>query len=70
MTAPPGTAGGSRWPGVSGAGTTIPADRVAAVIGARPVEIDSLLHGPDRTPRESLVADVDEFTSGPGIRMS
>jgi adenylate kinase family enzyme len=38
---------------------------VAQELGIPHVEIDSLFHGPDWTPRESFEADVRQFSEGP-----
>lgn len=51
--------------GVSGVGKTTLAARIAGVVGARHTEIDGLFHGPDWTPREQFLDDVDAFTSAP-----
>lgn len=51
--------------GVSGTGKTTLAARIADVLGIAHVEIDSLFHGPNWTPRPSFVADVQAFTSDP-----
>ncbi|PYI67821.1 AAA family ATPase [Arthrobacter livingstonensis] len=52
--------------GVSGSGKTTLAGRIGAVLNVPHVEIDSLFHGPDWTPRESFVQDVAAFTGAPG----
>lgn len=44
--------------GVSGAGKTTLAARIAHVAGAPHTEIDALFHGPDWVPRETFLADV------------
>ena len=44
--------------GVSGAGKTTLADRIADRLGLPRTELDSLYHGPDWTPRETFVDDV------------
>jgi adenylate kinase family enzyme len=45
--------------GVSGTGKTTLAARVADVLEAPHTEIDALYHGPDWTPREEFLRDVD-----------
>ncbi|GAA1184939.1 AAA family ATPase [Nesterenkonia xinjiangensis] len=50
--------------GTSGAGKTTLADRLAERLDCPRVELDSLFHGPDWTPRDSFTDDVDRFTSG------
>lgn len=52
--------------GVSGAGKTTLAGRIAAVIGVEHVEIDGLFHGSDWVPRPTFVADVEEFVRRDG----
>jgi len=44
--------------GVSGAGKTTLAARIAAITGGKHTEIDALFHGPDWTPRGEFIADV------------
>lgn len=51
--------------GTSGSGKTTVAGRVAALLGIPHVEMDSLHHGPQWTPREEFLADVESFSSGP-----
>lgn len=51
--------------GTSGSGKTTVAGRVAAILGIAHVELDSLHHGPQWTPRAEFLADVDTFSSGP-----
>jgi adenylate kinase family enzyme len=51
--------------GVSGAGKTSLARRIAAITGGQHVEIDALFHGPQWTPRPEFVTDVERFTSQP-----
>jgi adenylate kinase family enzyme len=51
--------------GVSGAGKTTLARRIAAITGGQHVEIDALFHGPQWTPRPEFVTDVERFTSQP-----
>lgn len=48
-----------------GAGKTTLGDSLATLLGSPRIELDSLYHGPDWTPRESFVADVEEFIAGP-----
>jgi adenylate kinase family enzyme len=49
--------------GASGSGKTTVAARIGAVLDIPHVEIDSLYHGPNWTPRESFVADVERFAA-------
>ena len=49
--------------GVTGAGKTTLARRIAAVWGLRRVEIDGLFHGPDWTPRREFLDDVRAFAA-------
>jgi len=51
--------------GVSGAGKTTLAVRIAAITGSRHTEIDALYHGPNWTPRDSFLHDVTAFTDAP-----
>jgi adenylate kinase family enzyme len=51
--------------GTSGSGKTTLAGRIGAILGLPHVEIDSLFHGPDWTPRESFVVDVHRFSAEP-----
>lgn len=51
--------------GGSGTGKTTLCNRIAELMGYPRVEIDSLHHGPKWTRRESFVADVERFISGP-----
>lgn len=51
--------------GTSGSGKTTLARRVSEVLGIPHVEIDALFHGPDWTPRQEFVADVERFTAEP-----
>ena len=44
--------------GVSGAGKTTLCNKLAEILGARRVELDSLFHGPDWVPREAFLDDV------------
>ncbi|WP_324650247.1 AAA family ATPase [Georgenia sp. H159] len=50
--------------GVSGAGKTTLAGRVARILGVPHTEIDALFHGADWTPREAFLDDVREFVAG------
>ncbi len=50
--------------GVSGAGKTTLAARVAEVIGASHTEIDALFHGPGWVPRAEFLDDVRVLASG------
>lgn len=49
--------------GVSGAGKTTLARRVASVIGAPHTEIDALFHGPGWVPRPQFLDDVRAFVA-------
>jgi adenylate kinase family enzyme len=49
--------------GASGSGKTTLAGRIAAALHAPHVEIDSLFHGPNWTPRPSFEADVHRFAA-------
>jgi hypothetical protein len=49
----------------SGSGKTTFAARMAAVLQAAHVEIDSLFHGPAWTPRPSFETDVPRFNAQP-----
>lgn len=51
--------------GTSGSGKTTTAARIAAVLQIPHVEIDSLFHGPDWTPRPTFEADVHRFVAQP-----
>src|SRR5689334_4247208 len=51
--------------GTSGSGKTTLAARIATVLEAPHVEIDSLYHGPSWTRRVSFEADVHRFSAGP-----
>lgn len=51
--------------GTSGSGKTTLAGRIAAVLGAPQVEIDSLFHGPSWTRRAEFEGDVHRFSAGP-----
>jgi hypothetical protein len=50
--------------GVSGAGKTTLAGRIAEITGGPHLEIDAIFHGPDWTPRPEFVHDVRCFVSG------
>jgi adenylate kinase family enzyme len=50
--------------GVTGVGKSTLARRMAAKLGVKYTEIDSLYHGPNWTPRETFVKDVDRESSG------
>ena len=47
--------------GVSGTGKTTLAARIAPILGAPHTEIDGLYHGPNWTPREEFLRDVQAF---------
>ena len=49
--------------GISGAGKTTLAGRVAARLDVPHVEIDGLFHGPGWIPREAFVSDVRAFVA-------
>ena len=51
--------------GVAGAGKTTLARAVAELLDLPYTEIDSLYHGPDWTPRDEFVTDVDTLSSRP-----
>jgi adenylate kinase family enzyme len=51
--------------GTSGSGKTTVAERIAAILGVRHVEIDGLFHGPDWVPQASFEADVHRFSAEP-----
>jgi len=51
--------------GVAGAGKTTLAGRIAALSGLPHTEIDGLYHGPNWTPRETFIEDVEVFTATP-----
>lgn len=50
--------------GVSGAGKTTLAGRIAGITGGPHLEIDAIFHGPDWTPRPDFLDDVRCFVSG------
>jgi adenylate kinase family enzyme len=49
--------------GASGSGKTTVAAWIGAVLEIPQVEIDSLYHGPNWTPRETFAADVEDFAA-------
>jgi adenylate kinase family enzyme len=51
--------------GSSGAGKSTLRDTISTCMHLPTVEIDSLHHGPNWTPRPTFADDVDQFTSGP-----
>ena len=51
--------------GASGAGKSTLREAISDTLQLPTVEIDSLYHGPDWSPRPTFVADVDQFASGP-----
>ncbi|RZL75748.1 MAG: AAA family ATPase [Rhodococcus sp. (in: high G+C Gram-positive bacteria)] len=51
--------------GTSGAGKTTTSARIAALLHIEHIEIDALYHGPDWTPRERFLTDVEEFSARP-----
>jgi len=51
--------------GTSGSGKTTLAARIAAVLDAPQIEIDSLFHGPDWIKRPSFEVDVHRFSAAP-----
>lgn len=51
--------------GVSGAGKTTLARRLAALLGIGYTELDSLFHGPNWEPRAEFADDVDRLTRPP-----
>jgi adenylate kinase family enzyme len=52
--------------GPSGAGKSTLRETISDTLQLPTVEIDSLHHGPDWSPRPTFATDVDQFTSGPG----
>lgn len=52
--------------GTSGSGKTTVAGRVAAILAVPQVELDSLHHGPQWTPRPEFRDDVESFSRSPG----
>ena len=51
--------------GTSGSGKTTLAARIVSLLDIEHVEIDSLFHGPNWTPRPTFESDVDEFLARP-----
>jgi adenylate kinase family enzyme len=51
--------------GASGAGKSTLRETISTILSVPTVEIDSLHHGPEWTPRPTFAADVDHFTSRP-----
>ncbi len=51
--------------GTTGVGKTTTAGRIGRALGIRHTEIDSIYHGPDWTPRESFLEEVEAYTSEP-----
>ena len=51
--------------GTTGSGKSTLARRIGTKLTLPYTELDSLFHGPDWTPRESFVEDVDRFTAEP-----
>ncbi|MGX1770450.1 AAA family ATPase [Dietzia sp. NPDC055340] len=51
--------------GVSGSGKTTLCDELAEVLRCGRVELDSLYHGPNWTPRETFLEDVEGLISAP-----
>ncbi|GFK17681.1 AAA family ATPase [Corynebacterium glutamicum] len=51
--------------GVSGVGKTTLCKQIAALSGFPRVELDSLYHGENWVPRETFVAEVQDFIKGP-----
>lgn len=49
--------------GVSGSGKTTLARRIEGLTGLPHTEIDSLYHGPNWTPRDTFIEDVERFTA-------
>ena len=49
--------------GVSGAGKTTLAGRIAGITGGPHLEIDAIFHGPNWTPRPEFLADLRSFIS-------
>jgi adenylate kinase family enzyme len=52
--------------GSSGAGKSTLRETISDTLQLPTVEIDSLHHGHDWSPRPTFATDVDQFTSGPG----
>ncbi|WP_418001852.1 AAA family ATPase [Mycobacterium sp. PDNC021] len=51
--------------GPSGAGKSTLRETISMILQLPTVEIDSLHHGPNWTPRPTFAADVEHFTAGP-----
>lgn len=51
--------------GASGAGKSTLRQTIGAALHLPTVEIDSLYHGPNWTPRPSFAAEVEQFAAGP-----
>lgn len=51
--------------GVSGSGKSTLARRMAALLGTRYIELDSLFHGPNWEPRAEFANDVENLTQAP-----
>jgi len=51
--------------GTTGSGKSTLARRIGEQLSLPYTELDSLFHGPDWTPRDSFVEDVDTFTAKP-----
>ncbi|MEV5967143.1 AAA family ATPase [Kribbella sp. NPDC051952] len=52
--------------GTSASGKTTLARAIGERLDLPHIEIDALFHGPDWTPRDTFVAEVEEFSSRPG----
>ncbi|MFI5694823.1 AAA family ATPase [Kribbella sp. NPDC051586] len=52
--------------GTSASGKTTLARAIGERLDLPHIEIDALFHGPDWTPRETFLAEVEEFSSRPG----
>ncbi|WP_170944537.1 AAA family ATPase [Rhodococcus sp. 14-2483-1-1] len=51
--------------GTSGSGKTTLSARLGSLLGIEHIEIDSLYHGPNWTPRATFESDVEEFIARP-----
>ena len=51
--------------GVTGAGKTTLARRIAEILDVPHTELDGLYHGAGWVPRPTFVGDVEAFTAGP-----
>ncbi|MCZ4522207.1 AAA family ATPase [Rhodococcus ruber] len=51
--------------GTSGSGKTTLCARLGSILGIEHIEIDSLYHGPNWTPRATFESDVEKFISRP-----